>query len=43
VTSAVTYSGYEDTDSYNATGDGVACFIVRVISGHFSKAVCQKI
>jgi len=32
-------SGY----SYNAKGDGIACIIVRVISGHFSKAVCQEI
>jgi hypothetical protein len=29
--------------SYNAKGDGIACFMVRVISEHFSKAVCQEI
>jgi hypothetical protein len=32
-------SGY----SYNAKGDGIACIIVRVISEHFFKAVCQEI
>jgi len=29
--------------SYNAKGDGIACFILRAISGHFSKAECQEL
>ena len=39
----VTYNSNGRGYSYNGKGDGIACFIVRVISRHFSKAVCQEI
>jgi hypothetical protein len=39
----VTDSGYGLRIQLQWKGDGIVCFIIRVISRHFSKAVCQEI